>query len=42
MSEPSDTLSPIFTFNEETIPLSVEGISTLDLSLSIVIRGSFL
>ena len=38
---PSDTLSPILTFKEVTVPSSDDGISTLDLSLSIVISGSF-
>jgi len=38
---PSDTLSPILTFKEIMVPSSEDGISTLDLSLSIVISGSF-
>ena len=38
---PSETLSPIFISNPVIIPSSKDGISTLDLSLSIVISGSF-
>ena len=38
---PSETLSPILTFKSFTFPSEVEGISTLDLSLSIVTMGSF-
>ena len=37
----SETLSPTFIFSDIIVPSSVEGISTLDLSLSIVISGSF-
>ena len=39
---PSETLSPIFTFKSFISPAEGEGISTLDLSLSIVTIGSFL
>ena len=39
---PSDTLSPTLTFNSDILPEKGLGISTLDLSLSIVIIGSFL
>ena len=39
---PSDTLSPIFTFKSFIWPAEGDGISTLDLSLSIVTIGSFL
>ena len=39
---PSDTLSPIFTFKSFIRPAEGDGISTLDLSLSIVTIGSFL
>ncbi len=39
---PSDTLSPIFTFKSLIWPAEGDGISTLDLSLSIVTIGSFL
>ena len=38
---PSDTLSPIFTFKSFIWPAEGDGISTLDLSLSIVTIGSF-
>ena len=38
---PFETLSPILTFIFSTIPSSVEGTSTLDLSLSIVTTESF-
>ena len=38
---PSETLSPTLTFTDLIFPLNVDGISTLDLSLSIVINGSF-
>ena len=38
---PSDTLSPIFTFNSEIFPSKGDGTSTLDLSLSKVTIGSF-
>ena len=37
---PSETLSPIFTFKSFISPAAGEGISTLDLSLSIVTMGS--
>ena len=39
---PSETLSPILTFKSLISPAAGEGISTLDLSLSIVTMGSFL
>src|SRR6056300_189337 len=39
--EPSEILSPTLTVTFTTLPFSVLGISTLDLSLSIVINGSF-
>ena len=39
---PSETLSPIFTFKSLISPAAGDGISTLDLSLSIVTIGSFL
>ena len=39
--DPSEILSPTFTITFVTLPSSVLGISTLDLSLSIVINGSF-
>ena len=39
---PSETLSPIFTFKSLILPDAGDGISTLDLSLSIVTIGSFL
>ena len=39
---PSETLSPTLIKSFKIFPFSVLGISTLDLSLSIVIRGSFL
>ena len=39
---PSETLSPILTFRSLIFPASGDGISTLDLSLSIVTTGSFL
>ena len=35
------TLSPTFKFKDLIVPSMLEGISTLDLSLSIVIKGSF-
>ena len=38
---PFETLSPILTFNFSILPSIVDGISTLDLSLSIVTIGSF-
>ena len=39
---PSETLSPILTFKSLIFPSRGEGISILDLSLSIVIIGSFI
>ena len=39
---PSETLSPILTFRSLILPDSGDGISTLDLSLSIVTTGSSL
>ena len=39
---PSDTLSPILTLRSFILPEIKDGISTLDLSLSIVTTGSFL
>ena len=36
-----ETLSPTFTTIESILPEKIDGISTLDLSLSIVITGSF-
>ena len=39
---PSETLSPTLTLSSDTLPEKGLGISTLDLSLSIVIIGSFL
>ena len=39
---PSETLSPILTFKSLILPVKVEGISTLDLSLSIVTIVSFI
>ena len=39
---PLETFSPILTFISLISPSKGEGISTLDLSLSIVIIGSFL
>ena len=38
---PFETLSPIFTSNDEILPEKGEGTSTLDLSLSRVTIGSF-
>ena len=38
---PLETLSPTLTAKVSTLPAMVEGISTLDLSLSIVTIGSF-
>ena len=38
---PLETLSPTLTATLSTFPSTVEGISTLDLSLSIVTIGSF-
>ena len=38
---PLETLSPTLTAKLSTFPATVEGISTLDLSLSIVTIGSF-
>ena len=37
---PLETLSPIFTSNEEILPEKGDGTSTLDLSLSRVTTGS--
>ena len=42
IKSPFETLSPTLTFNFSIIPLSVEGTSTLDLSLSKVIKGSLI
>ena len=39
---PFETLSPTFTSMFSTFPEKVDGISTLDLSLSIVTTGSFI
>ena len=41
IKSPSETLSPTFIFKVLILPSKFDGISTLDLSLSIVIRGSF-
>ena len=41
IKSPSETLSPTFIFRDLTLPSWFDGISTLDLSLSIVINGSF-
>ena len=41
IKSPSETLSPTFVFKVLILPSKFEGISTLDLSLSIVIKGSF-
>ena len=41
IKSPFETLSPTFTFNFSIIPCPVEGTSTLDLSLSNVIKESF-
>ena len=41
MTSPFETLSPTLTSTFSIFPAIVEGISTLDLSLSIVITGSF-
>ena len=38
---PLETLSPTLIFTDSTLPVTVDGISTLDLSLSIVTIGSF-
>ena len=38
---PLETLSPIFTSNEDIFPEKGDGTSTLDLSLSRVTIGSF-
>ena len=38
---PLETLSPTLIFTDSTLPETVDGISTLDLSLSIVTTGSF-
>ena len=40
IKSPSETLSPTFNFKDLTLPSKLDGISTLDLSLSIVISGS--
>ena len=42
IKSPSETLSPTLILTDLTFPLKEAGISTLDLSLSIVISGSFL
>ena len=39
---PFETLSPTLIWTVSILPVTVEGISTLDLSLSIVITGSFI
>ena len=41
IKSPSEILSPTFVFKDLTLPSKLDGISTLDLSLSIVIKGSF-
>ena len=41
IKSPSETLSPTFIFKFLILPSKIDGISTLDLSLSIVIRASF-
>ena len=41
IKSPSETLSPTFNFKDLILPSKFDGISTPDLSLSIVIRGSF-
>ena len=41
INSPSETLSPTFMFKFLILPYKFDGISTLDLSLSIVIRASF-
>ena len=41
IKSPLETLSPTLTSTLSTFPATVEGISTLDLSLSIVTIGSF-
>ena len=41
IKSPSETLSPTFIFKDLTFPSKFDGISTLDLSLSIVINASF-
>ena len=41
IKSPLETLSPTFTTIESIFPEKIDGISTLDLSLSIVITGSF-
>ena len=41
IKSPSETLSPTFNLRDLTFPSKFDGISTLDLSLSIVINGSF-
>ena len=42
IKSPFETLSPSFTSIFSILPARVEGISTLDLSLSIVITGSLI
>ncbi len=42
IKSPFETLSPTLTETVSILPEIVEGISTLDLSLSIVITGSFI
>ena len=41
IKSPSETLSPTFVFKDLTFPSKFDGISTLDLSLSIVIKDHF-
>ena len=41
IKSPSEILSPTFIFKDLILPSKLDGISTLDLSLSIVIIGSF-
>ena len=41
IKSPFETLSPTFTAIDSILPEKIDGISTLDLSLSIVITGSF-
>ena len=41
IKSPSETLSPTFVLKDLILPSKFDGISTLDLSLSIVIKGSF-
>ena len=42
IKSPSETLSPTLILTDLILPSTEDGISTLDLSLSIVINGSFL